>query len=57
MFGIEFGDKEKKDDFIVIVEWNTVIVNLLWMLSFRREWKQVYLTFNGNAGDFLEIRD
>ena len=36
LYGIQFGDHHKHNDFVVIVEWNTVVVNLLWLLSFRR---------------------
>lgn len=54
IYGISFGDHKKHNDFVVIVEWNTVVVNLLWLLSFRREWKKVYLTFNSKGtGDLL----
>ena len=54
LYGITFGDSKKHNDFVVIVEWNTVVVNLLWLLSFRREWKKAYLTFNSKGtGDLL----
>ena len=53
LYGILLGDSKKHNDFVVIVEWNTVIVNLLWLLSFRREWKKVYLTFSGKSNGDL----
>lgn len=37
----------KQDKYIVILEWNEVFVNLLWVLTFVSEWKKVYLTFRG----------
>jgi hypothetical protein len=49
VYGMINGDHKKKNDFTVIIEWNTVVVNLLWLLSFRREWKKVYLTFNSKV--------
>lgn len=34
------GELEKKSDmYVVIVEWNSVLVNLLWVLSFVFEWR------------------
>lgn len=30
----------KQDIYVVIVEWNSVIINLLWILSFVCEWKK-----------------
>ena len=30
---------KKKDRFTVIVEWNSVLVNLLWVLSYVLEWR------------------
>jgi hypothetical protein len=40
-------DSSKGNDMIVVIEWNLVIINLLWVLSFRSEWKKVYLTLEG----------
>lgn len=40
-------------DFVVIVEWNTLVGILLWILSFRKEWKHVYLTF-GDSGQITQ---
>jgi len=40
-------NSNKQDRFIVIAEWNLVIFNLLWLFSFKSEWKKVYLTVNG----------
>lgn len=36
--------KGKGDKYVVIVEWNTVIFCLLWVLSFAEEWKAFALT-------------
>ena len=35
------------DDMVVVIEWNLVLVNLVWVLSFQQEWKNMYLTFYG----------
>ncbi len=32
-------DHHRSNQFVVIVEWNSVLVNLLWVLSFVCEWK------------------
>ena len=55
IYGFLTPQKIPNHDFIVIVEWNTVTVNLLWLLSFRREWKKVYLTFDGQGGDLFQL--
>jgi len=34
-------EQKKSDMYIVIVEWNSVLVNLLWVLSFVFEWKEL----------------
>jgi phage shock protein PspC (stress-responsive transcriptional regulator) len=34
-------DQKKSDQFVVIVEWNSVLVNLLWVLTFVMEWKEM----------------
>jgi hypothetical protein len=34
----------KGDKYVVIVEWNTVTMGLLWVLSFYPEWKHLALT-------------
>lgn len=34
-------EQKKSDIYVVIVEWNSVLVNLLWVLSFVFEWKQL----------------
>lgn len=31
----------KSDKYIVIIEWNSVLINLLWVLSFVFEWKEL----------------
>ena len=33
--------QKKSDQFVVIVEWNSVLVNLLWVLSFVMEWPEL----------------
>lgn len=35
--------ESKSDKYVVIVEWNTVTVGLLWVLSFYWEWKDMNL--------------
>ena len=39
----ETGWESKTDKFVNIVEWNTVTIGLLWVLSFCWEWKQMNL--------------
>lgn len=34
-------EQKKSDMYVVIVEWNSVLVNLLWVLSFVFEWKEL----------------
>ena len=49
---------ENKDDkYVVILEWNTVFVNILWLFSFRTDWKNVYLCVTGKAGVLAIERD
>lgn len=33
----------KQDIYVVIVEWNSVMINLLWVLSMVMEWKDFNL--------------
>ena len=33
--------ERNSDKYIVIVEWNSVLINLLWVLSFVFEWKEL----------------
>lgn len=42
----------KEDKYVVILEWNEVFVNLLWVLAFTSDFKNVYLTTNGRKGGF-----
>jgi hypothetical protein len=37
----------KGDKYVVIVEWNTVTIGLLWVLSWYFEWKNYYLCLTG----------
>lgn len=30
-----------KTDYTVVVEWNAYLINLLWILSFAAEWRQI----------------
>jgi hypothetical protein len=30
--------------YLDILEWNTVFANILWLFSFRTDWKKVYLS-------------
>lgn len=50
-------DGSKGDDMVVIIEWNLVIVNLLWLLSFRSEWKHVYLSFKTESQELFAISE
>lgn len=51
-------DSKKGDDMVVVIEWNLVLVNLVWVLSFQQEWKKVYLTFYGKeAGEGREVME
>lgn len=43
----------KQDQYIVILEWNEVIVNLMWVLSFRTDFKKVYLNVLGKPGKIM----
>lgn len=33
--------KSNSVDYTVVVEWNAYLINLLWILSFAEEWKQI----------------
>ena len=43
-------DQIKNDDnkWVVIVEWNLVILGLGWMLTFAGDWKRVFVTLKGD---------
>lgn len=41
----------KSDKYVVIVEWNTVTVGLMWVLSFCWEWKDMNLVLIGPKGE------
>ena len=34
-------NQKKSDQFVVIVEWNSFLGNLLWVLTFVLEWKEL----------------
>lgn len=38
--------KNKQDIYVVIVEWNSVIINLFWVLSMVCEWKSFKICFS-----------
>lgn len=37
---------DDEDEFIVILEWNSVYVCLFWILSFLPEWKEIRITLS-----------
>jgi hypothetical protein len=45
--GIVLGGSKKQDDYVDIIEWNSVSINLLWVLSFVDDWQKVYLCLKG----------
>lgn len=38
------------DIYIVIVEWNSVYVGLIWVLSFAFDWKHYYICLSRSNG-------
>ena len=55
LVGLIFEYAANDDDvYIVIVEWNSVFVGLVWVLSFTRDWKNVYLGFNTQKQEQIE---
>lgn len=36
-------EQNEQDIYTVIVEWNSVLVNLLWILSMVMEWREMRL--------------
>ena len=47
----EVGWESKSDMYVNIVEWNTVTVGLLWVLTFYWEWKQMNLVLVDPSGE------
>ena len=43
--------ESKSDKYVVIVEWSTVTVGLLWVLSFCIEWSNINLCLLGPEED------
>lgn len=41
---IQENHKNKQDIYVVIVEWNSVIINLFWVLTLVLEWKHLGLS-------------
>jgi hypothetical protein len=47
--------QNKDDRFVDVLEWNTVFVNILWLFSFRTDWKNVYLCVVNKKGLKLQL--
>lgn len=49
MFVIRMADPKSGDpaDWLMAMEWNTVFVNVLWLFSFKDEFKRAYLCVVG----------
>jgi len=37
------SEDENKTDFTVVVEWNAYLIDIMWVLSYAEEWKQIKL--------------
>lgn len=59
VIGLIFEAFSNDDDmYIVIVEWNSVYVSLIWVLSFVVDFRNVYLGLDGYRGiSFFEERN
>lgn len=42
------GHLNKSDIYVVIVEWNSVMINLLWVFTMVLEWKKYKITLSSN---------
>lgn len=40
----KYGDPE---DWLIALEWNTVFVNVIWLMSFKEEFSRTYLRVVG----------
>jgi hypothetical protein len=49
-------NQKKSDQFVVIVEWNSVLINLLWVLSFVMEWQELNFCLDFYPKEGLEER-
>ena len=47
---VDEGWAGKTDKYVNIVEWNTVTIGLLWVLTFYWEWKQMNLVLVDPSG-------
>ena len=50
IYGLLTEAENKDDIYVVILEWNSVSINLLWLLTFAYEWKNFDLTLVNTKG-------
>lgn len=51
---LENGSENDEDIYLVTVEWNLTIGGLIWLLSFVYDFKDVHITFKGDAQDAVK---
>lgn len=51
---LENGNENDEDIYLVTVEWNLTIGGLIWLLSFVYDFKDIHITFKGDAQDAVK---